>query len=333
MAAFAEDKDLEEEYEEVPDDKKLAIGTHFLMSSPPGEIEEVLKDLRTLLGTSEHILTDEILEEIFHTYNIQNLQVAIDEDGKTKVVLSPETEIDIKHYLDCKNKTAVSVKHNSRKIIEEELQEEPAVEEGKDEDEFAVPVSTSTSTSTSAAWKARTMESFSSELEALRLAVEKALSRYISSQYGCDTATTSVVIKDNQLKVLISGEKLNLKNYWSGRWNSTFTYVPSSQQLSGTVKLLVHYFEDGNVQMTTEKLAAPVTLDFEDSDDVEAVAATLISELGKAESAIQDSLEVMYLSMGEETFKDMRRILPISKQKMDWSGAQMQLAKGFVTKK
>jgi nitrate reductase beta subunit len=47
------------------------------------------------------------------------------------------------------------------------------------------------------------------------------------------------------------------------------------------------------------------------------------------EGKIQSSLEDMYRSMGQETFKDMRRILPISKQKMDWSGAQMALAKSF----
>ena len=36
-----------------------------------------------------------------------------------------------------------------------------------------------------------------------------------------------------------------------------------------------------------------------------------------------------YINMAQETFKDMRRILPISKQKMDWTGAQTMLARGF----
>jgi hypothetical protein len=38
MAAFAEDSD----FEEVPDEEKLAIATHFLLSSPPGQIADVL---------------------------------------------------------------------------------------------------------------------------------------------------------------------------------------------------------------------------------------------------------------------------------------------------
>ena len=37
MAAFAE-----EGYEEISDEEKLAIASQFLLSSPPGEIQEVL---------------------------------------------------------------------------------------------------------------------------------------------------------------------------------------------------------------------------------------------------------------------------------------------------
>ena len=60
-------------------------------------------------------------------------------------------------------------------------------------------------------------------------------------------------------------------------------------------------------------------------DLAEGVAAVIKEQ----ETAVQASLEEMYINMAQETFKDMRRILPISKQKMDWSGQEMALAKGF----
>ena len=65
--------------------------------------------------------------------------------------------------------------------------------------------------------------------------------------------------------------------------------------------------------------------DCSQGDIAEGVAAAIKEQ----ESSVQASLEEMYINMAQETFKDMRRILPISKQKMDWSGQEMALAQGF----
>jgi hypothetical protein len=48
----------------------------------------------------------------------------------------------------------------------------------------------------------------------------------------------------------LSGFKDNLSNFWSGRWCSTWDCAisGSSADVSGSIKLLVHYFENGNVQ-------------------------------------------------------------------------------------
>ena len=46
MATLAEDENEEEYYEEeISDEEKVKIATHFLMSSPPAEIREVEKDV------------------------------------------------------------------------------------------------------------------------------------------------------------------------------------------------------------------------------------------------------------------------------------------------
>ena len=39
----------------------------------------------------------------------------------------------------------------------------------------------------------------------------------------------------------------------------------------------------------------------------------------KAEDLIQSNLEDMYTNMSQETFKEMRRVTPITQTKMDWN--------------
>ena len=44
------------------------------------------------------------------------------------------------------------------------------------------------------------------------------------------------------------------------------------------------------------------------------------------EAKMQGALENMYTNMGDETFKEMRRILPVTGSKYDWSGNAMRMA-------
>ena len=42
-------------------------------------------------------------------------------------------------------------------------------------------------------------------------------------------------------------------NHRNGRWRSAWVITPAAGEIKGTVKVNVHYFEDGNVQLNTEK--------------------------------------------------------------------------------
>ncbi len=59
----------------------------------------------------------------------------------------------------------------------------------------------------------------------------------------------------------VSGFKDNLSNFWSGRWSSSWDCNISggSADISGSIKVLVHYFENGNVQFEVSAFVTTTT--------------------------------------------------------------------------
>ena len=94
-----------------------------------------------------------------------------------------------------------------------------------------------------------------SDLELHRSAVQRAITEYISSKFHCEKSAGTVACKDGKIHVYICAEKPNLRNFWSGKWSSSWviTVTGSSASISGTIQVHAHYFEDGNVQMISNK--------------------------------------------------------------------------------
>lgn len=146
---------------------------------------------------------------------------------------------------------------------------------------------------------------------------DEALKAYVDGRYG--EAGVVVYGKDDGLFVAISGKTVNLRNYWSGSWRSTWTLELSSLELKGTLKIWAHYFEDGNVQLqTTKNVVTTLTAVDKIADAVE-----------KADSDLQQGLEDMYANMTHETFKAMRRVMPITRTKMKWNINEVALNKNL----
>ena len=62
------------------------------------------------------------------------------------------------------------------------------------------------------------------------------------------------VAPNGMLAVVISYKNLNQNNYWTGGWQSDWaTNVGSNgkAELKGRIRLQVHYYEDGNVQLNS----------------------------------------------------------------------------------
>jgi capping protein (actin filament) muscle Z-line, alpha len=101
-------------------------------------------------------------------------------------------------------------------------------------------------------------------LEGQRAALQAALDGYVESRFVCEEAAGGAYAKDGKIIAVVSGERPNLRNFWSGRWSSTWTIQCSGGQatISGEMKVHAHYFEDGNVQLQTTKVMPATTVPF-----------------------------------------------------------------------
>lgn len=72
----------------------------------------------------------------------------------------------------------------------------------------------------------------------------------------------------------------------------------------------MHYYEDGNVRLLTNK---PVTATVSS-----ATGAGIVREIAAAERKYQEELNRGFTNLSEGAFKGLRRQLPVTRQKIEW---------------
>jgi len=262
---------------EPTQEELIEIANNFLLSSPPGEFLEVVTDVRALLP-KENLLNDSA-PRVFREYNTEQMIQVESPNHNHKVLISKYGEISDNEYLDPKGNQVIQFDH-----IKQEVKGARAI--GSDDIE--------------------------SNMESLRAAFEKHAFEYVQNHYP--HGTTTVYAKDGAIIVAISAARFNSNNFWNGRWRSIWTF--NGGELVGHLKICVHYYEEGNVQLntdTTQKLSSP------EQSNVDATASAAVKAIQKAEQTFQSSLDQSYATMGDTTFKALRRKLPINQSKIDWN--------------
>ncbi|POY72029.1 hypothetical protein BMF94_4944 [Rhodotorula taiwanensis] len=118
----------------------------------------------------------------------------------------------------------------------------------------------------------------------------------------------------NQFGLYFVGSKYSPNNYWTGRWRSTYSLDQAKGTLQGTAQVNIHYYEQGNVQLSTT---------FKSTSDLGAtpLPEAVVASIKSSESSFQRQLGETYGELSDATFRNLRRALPKTRSKLDWDRA------------
>ncbi|THH28822.1 hypothetical protein EUX98_g5372 [Antrodiella citrinella] len=291
-------------------EERIAAASKFLLQAPPGEINDVLNDVRNIVS-DDHVLQSGVLPAL-REYNLAQF-ITADVPG---------------HQHQCIVSEAARLRHSD---TEEEGENEIA-------DRFWDPRSRTSFRFDHLSLEASDPQSEDpdSESEPFRAALEAATISYLTTHFHSGVASVfSVPDHADRFIIQVVANKYNPANFWSGRWRSEYTLDLADRTVSGKILLNVHYYEQGNVQLETThaiSLALPPSIS---SSTAPASATKLLALIESEESKYQESLGESYQAMGEKTFKALRRALPMTRSKLDWDkvlgyklGAELTANKG-----
>merc|ERR1712079_740630 len=145
--------------------------------------------------------------------------------------------------------------------------------------------------------------------EALRSAVEAEVTEYCLQHYRHGVCSTFSKKTDEGQTIVccIEDHQFQPKNYWNGRWRSQWSMLVSGNQAEVTGVRKVQLVSSKEVK---ESIAM--------GSETE-VAKELVRIMEEAETEYQTGISENYQTMSETTFKALRRQLPVTRTKIDWS--------------
>ncbi|KAI9313090.1 F-actin-capping protein subunit alpha [Dichotomocladium elegans] len=259
-------------------EQKVQIASSFLLASPPGEVNDVFNDVRTLVANDE-ALQDGILQTL-EEYNTEQ-HVTVTLPGLDyEVIVSSHGKVGEDRYLDPRSKQTFKFDHmrlTASDFEDYEIQNESA--------------------------------------EELRSAIETEALKYVEDHYP-EGVCTVFAPSSTTIAIAIVDNKYNPGNYWNGRWRAIWTYDTQAGDLKGVTKINVHYYEDGNVQLNADRdFASKIPK----NGDAAKVAKNIVNSIAGFDKGYHTALNDSYSELAENTFKGLRRALPLTRNKLDWN--------------
>ncbi|CAG8491075.1 1414_t:CDS:2 [Acaulospora colombiana] len=132
-------------------------------------------------------------------------------------------------------------------------------------------------------------------------------------QYNIEQYVTATLPGQEEKVIVSKFGQIEDDIYLDPRSQQTFRFNHSRH---GNIKVNVHYYEDGNVQLDSSKEIEITSL--LESEDPNERAAAYAKSINKAEHEFQSALNEAYVELSENTFKGLRRALPLTRHKLDW---------------
>lgn len=249
-----------------------AIVSSFVEGAPPGELADVLADIKTLTISNPSLVNE--LGPAFQKYNEEQFATVKLPGSSQPVIISSHSSLGDGRYYDVESSCSFAFDHTTQKASAVESH----VLDGAQAD--------------------------------LAKSVLKGLSTYVKEHFTNAAYGAYPIESDSKVAIIIVANKYSPNNYWNGRWRSLYIFDPASNSLEGSIKVDVHYYEDGNVRLLTSK---PLTASVSSG-----TGAGIAKEIATSEKKYQEELNRSFTSLSEGAFKALRRQLPVTRQKIEW---------------
>lgn len=272
--------------EESSDDQRTPADmvSSFLLHAPPGEFPEVLDDVKGIVRDDR--LIEEQVSKVLPRYTKSQLTPIKIDGSEHATILSKFNDIGSGRFVD--PRTRKSFRYDHMTGIASDFDD----------------------------WQP------DAHAESWRGALEKEWTSYSGEHYHEGAGSVFSSFKDDivTLNACLEGHQFQPKKFWNGRWRSmwTLTFNPAKDKqldLVGLIRLHVHYYEDGNVQLVSSRncdqkinLSKP-----------EQVAKDVVGAVKKLESDYQRAISENYQTISDTTFKALRRPLPVNRSKIEWN--------------